>query len=130
MAAYCVGTQRLMPVGKQAGKRRGLGPGGRNGTIEVLCRGSVKIATVEIPHCGGIEKLKFICCWSHRHCLNSLLQLHLGECEAGIKRAAEGRLEVRKSVNKMLVWYLGLRVRGLPRLLYPVHWACSSYALT
>lgn len=39
------------------GMRRGLGPGGTRGTIELLCRGGGGIAALEVPTVVGYEIL-------------------------------------------------------------------------
>lgn len=41
------------------GIRRGLGPGGTRGTIELLCRGGGGIAALEVPS-GGVQNTTFI----------------------------------------------------------------------
>lgn len=38
------------------GNRRGLGPGGTRGTIELLCRGGGQIAAQEVPTVVGHKK--------------------------------------------------------------------------
>ena len=43
------------------GKRRGLGPGGTRGTIELLCRGGGQIAAQEVPTVVGHKKTSNEC---------------------------------------------------------------------
>lgn len=45
--------------GVGGGIRRGLGPGGTRGTIELLCRGGGGIAALEVPS-GGVQNTTFI----------------------------------------------------------------------
>ena len=66
-----------MPVKKSSApprlewKRRGLGPGGTRGTIELLCRGGGgggQIATLEIPTVVGYKNLSLIHSWEQSLC--------------------------------------------------------------
>lgn len=65
--------ERDTPVNKPSerrlqGKRRGLGPGGTRGTIELLCRGGGGIAALEAPTVVGYKTPNLGYSWNHSLC--------------------------------------------------------------
>lgn len=97
--AIQVNTSSKIERTRSGGKRRDLGPDGRRGTIEVLCRGGVsggQIAALEIPTVVGYKKLNLIYSWNQRLCLSCVRwKFSQGWYVAGVKRVAERGLKVR-----------------------------------